>query len=288
MAPKVDGAWNLHHALSKPELPTLDFFLVTSSIVTATHHPGQANYAAANTAIEALVQFRRRQGLPASALGLAAVEDIGFVSGNAVVRRKLKSQGLYFITERFVLDFFEHSLLHQHNSPGTTAPAGKLSSWANHGHTIAGVHSETSLTDPNCPTLWRRNREMGFYHNIQATASGTMARSTSSALALFIEEAASSGDASKILDGDAAVDFLATEIGLRILQLMMREAEDGVVDVSLSLAAVGMDSLIAIELRRWWKQSFAVDVTVLEIMAAGNLRGLGLLASQALKKKLVG
>lgn len=276
VAPKVDGAWNLHHALSKLELPPLDFFLVTSSIVTATHHPGQANYVAANAAIEALVQFRRRQGLPASALGLAAVEDIGFVSKNDGVRRRLKSQGLYFITERLVLDFFEHSLLHQHNSPGTSAPAGKLSSWANHGHTIAGLHSETPLTDPDCLVHWRRNREMGFYHNIQATSSGAMARNTSD------------GNASKVLDSNAAVEFLAKEIGLHILQLMMREADDGLVDVSLSLAAVGMDSLIAIELRRWWKQSFAVNVTVLEIMAASNLRGLGLLASQALKRKLIG
>lgn len=114
-----------------------------------------------------------------------------------------------------------------------------------------------------------------------------MARSTSSTLTLFIQGASSCADAAKLLDSDATVDFLATEIGLRILQLMMRERDDRVVDISLSLAAAGMDSLIAIELRRWWKQSFAVDVTVLEIMATGNLRGLGLLASQALRKKFV-
>ncbi|KAM0744888.1 hypothetical protein ACQRIT_000272 [Beauveria bassiana] len=287
VVPKVDGAWNLHHAFDEQGRPPLDFFLVTSSLITATHHPGQANYAAAHTALEALVQFRRRRGLPASALALAAVEDVGFVSENAAVSRKLKSQGLYFLTERLVLDFFEYCLLNQHNNSDIRAPESDISSWTNHGHTIAGVHSETSLTDPNCPTVWRRNREMGFYHNVQSTSSGVMARNTSSALALFIQETSSCADVAKLLDSDATIDFLATEIGLRILQLMMREPEDRVVDISISLAAVGMDSLIAIELRRWWKQSFAVDVTVLEIMATGNLRGLGLLASQVLRKKFI-
>ncbi|QKX63237.1 uncharacterized protein TRUGW13939_10406 [Talaromyces rugulosus] len=282
VAPKVDGAWNLHNSFIQRQ-QNLDFFLLSSSIVTSAHHPGQSNYAAANTSLEAFAQYRRRQGLPAAVLSLCPIDDIGFVAENPVIRRKLKSQGLNFLPEKEVLDYFEFAVLHQQDEVQSSSPKDQLSSWANDSHTIVGLHSEMPLDDPNCHTIWRRNREMGFYHNVSTTSNNNISKS-SSGLKAFIEQATSSGDPAKFLDNDAAVDYLATEIGLRILQLMMRDADE--VDISVSVHAVGMDSLMAIELRRWWKQNFAVDVTVLEIMGAGTLRGLGHVASQGLKKKI--
>lgn len=42
LAPKVDGAWNLHKAfLSRP---SLDFLILASSLVTIVDQPGQGNY----------------------------------------------------------------------------------------------------------------------------------------------------------------------------------------------------------------------------------------------------
>jgi hypothetical protein len=78
MAPKVDGAWNLHNSFIQRQ-QNLDFFLLSSSIVTSAHHPGQSNYAAANKSLEAFAQYRRRQGLPAAVLSLCPIDDIGFV-----------------------------------------------------------------------------------------------------------------------------------------------------------------------------------------------------------------
>lgn len=56
--PKVEGAWNLHIAFLGAKQP-LDFFLMTSSIVTIFEQPGQSNYVAANTFLEAFCQYRR-------------------------------------------------------------------------------------------------------------------------------------------------------------------------------------------------------------------------------------
>lgn len=72
----------------------------------------------------------------------------------------------------------------------------------------------------------------------------------SGGLKAFLEEAAKDGDAARFLLEDASVDYLATEIGLRIFQFMMRDAAD--MDISMSVSAIGMDSLMAIELRRRW------------------------------------
>ncbi len=59
MAPKLDGAWNLH-ALTRGR--SLDFFVLYSSLVSMLGTPGQANYSAANAFVDALAHQRRAEG----------------------------------------------------------------------------------------------------------------------------------------------------------------------------------------------------------------------------------
>lgn len=48
---------------------------------------------------------------------------------------------------------------------------------------------------------------------------------------------------------------------------------------------MGLDSLMAIELRRWWRIALGLDVSVLEIMGAGTLEELGKIAAEKLVSK---
>ncbi len=74
MAPKVDGSWHLHNlTMNDP----LDFFIMYSSTASLMGSPGQANYAAANTFMDALAHERRSRGLPALSINWGIWSEIG-------------------------------------------------------------------------------------------------------------------------------------------------------------------------------------------------------------------
>ncbi|KFH00567.1 putative polyketide synthase, partial [Toxoplasma gondii MAS] len=62
--PKSQGAWNIHNALEELNMNEgLKVFLMFSSIASLVGNPGQANYAAANSSLDALASYRRCRGL---------------------------------------------------------------------------------------------------------------------------------------------------------------------------------------------------------------------------------
>ena len=101
LAPKMSGAWNLHQQTR--ELP-LDFFLLYSSMSSVIGNRGQANYAAANSFLDALAHHRRALRLPALAINWGAIGEVGYVARNEQVREHLARNGWNAISLREAFD----------------------------------------------------------------------------------------------------------------------------------------------------------------------------------------
>jgi myxalamid-type polyketide synthase MxaB len=77
MDPKIEGAWNLHTLTLKS---VLDFFILYSAGASLFGSPGQGNYAAANSFLDGLAHYRRCLGLPALSINWGRWSEVGMAS----------------------------------------------------------------------------------------------------------------------------------------------------------------------------------------------------------------
>jgi len=88
--PKVFGAWNLHQATREQKL---DFFVMYSSVAGLLGSPGQANYAAANTFLDALCRARNANGLAGTSIQWGPFTDVGLAAAEEIRGQRLAARG---------------------------------------------------------------------------------------------------------------------------------------------------------------------------------------------------
>ena len=109
LAPKILGAQYLHELTQA--LP-LDFYVLYSSGTTLFGNPGQSNYVAANSWLEAHARARRVAGLPATCVRWGAIDDVGFLARNQKVKEALQSRmGGRALSSSVALDALEALIL---------------------------------------------------------------------------------------------------------------------------------------------------------------------------------
>ena len=254
--PKVRGTWNLHNASVNLGLD-LDFFLLFSSWSGLVGQWGQANYAAGNSFLDSFAQYRRNMGLPASTVDIGIMEDIGYVSRNAHVLEHFRTTSTHVLYEQDLLDS-----LHLMTKRGAPASSEKC-------QLAIGLRSTQLLSAPNNRTVWRNDPRMALYFNTESQ-SGTTTSTGNDELRQFLTEVAA--DAS-ILDSEESITYIATEIGKTLFGFLMRDVNS--LDVRESFSVLGVDSLVSIELRNWFKQRLGCEITVLDILGSSSILALG-------------
>jgi len=112
-AAKAQGAWNLH-TLTKSM--SLNYFVMFSSISSVIGNKGQANYAAANEYLDALVVERQRLNLASLSVNIGSIVDVGVVAQDKRLRKMMEAQGVYGITSTSIFTNLE-VILTTENAP---------------------------------------------------------------------------------------------------------------------------------------------------------------------------
>jgi NAD(P)-dependent dehydrogenase (short-subunit alcohol dehydrogenase family) len=94
---KVEGARSLHDAL---EMSALDFYVLFSSTSALIGSPGQGNYSAANSTLDALAHYWQQQGEKVWSVQWGPWKEAGMAAQKGTVER-LRSQGVGSLTNAF-------------------------------------------------------------------------------------------------------------------------------------------------------------------------------------------
>lgn len=261
LAPKVAGTWNLHHATLQH---SLDFFVVFGSICGVCGNSGQANYAAANTFLEAFTRYRRQQGLPSSILHLGVVGDVGAASRNSRFVQRVQSIALHLLHEAEVIDGLAAAIK---ISPASYNATGAIA--------IGLAHTRRRADLPKEIFLGGRDARFSIYPNLEST-SANIGGDQSQANALKALLAQIQADPSLTSQKETEV-ALMKELGRFINHNLtgqdQEQGQDSADDIE-ALAGIAVDSLMAIEVRNWLRRSLGVEIPTVEINRAGTLGGL--------------
>jgi aryl carrier-like protein len=234
---------------------------------------GQGNYSAANTFLDSFVQYRQALGQPASAVDIGVMEDVGYVSQNPAVLEQFKATSAHTLREQNLMDALQLAM------KNCTAPPPSAAGYRNPTQLVIGIRSTKPLSDPSNRAIWKRDVRMSPYRNLEvvtASIKGAVNEDLKQFLAAVAKEPS-------LLNEQSNVDFLTHEIRVRLCNFMLRSEEE--IDVKQSLSALGVDSLVAIEIRNWWRQSLGLEISILEIMNSGSIERLGKIASEGLQRK---
>ncbi|KAF7596241.1 hypothetical protein BBP40_002774 [Aspergillus hancockii] len=248
LQPKVEGSQHLHEVLADTPL---DFFVLLGSGATIIGNPGQSNYHAANEFMVGLAEVRRQQGLAASVIHIGAVTDVGYVTRQSHgVKAAFQSLQIPFISQSDVHYAFAEAIL-----------AGRPDSNRCF-EFVVGIDRIKKQLDIDERPAWLTDPRCS--HLTPSTIVQEEAR---------IKSSSSQGNIKQLIEAvdteDQALPILQDACCAKLESMMQLPA--GSVDINLSLIDLGIDSLVAVEIRTWFLKELGTDIPVLKILGGDSV-----------------
>ncbi|MGH7048592.1 MAG: SDR family NAD(P)-dependent oxidoreductase, partial [Stellaceae bacterium] len=223
----------------------LELFVLFSSATTILGAPGQGIYVAANMALEALARRRRAAGRPGLAIAWGPIGDVGYLAQRPETRDALARR------------------LGAKPVPAATALAG-LPAMLDSGSTVVGL-AETSWTEARrfLPILMTP-----LFAEVRGRAGPA---ATDEALTEQLAE----------MSPEAAVSLIRTVVAEEAARILRLPA--GGVDPSRPLSQLGMDSLMAVELRLALESRLRLDLPLVSLVEGTSVASIATRLGNALK-----
>ncbi|KAI1170512.1 polyketide synthase PksD [Nemania sp. FL0916] len=254
---KVQTSWNLHTLF-----PSLDFFILLSSISGVIGNAGQSNYAAGCTFQDSLARYRSCHNQKSLSIDLGVMRDVGILAETNDTRKNSRHPwGVIQVREvelLTALDIYcdpELGCLPPDRSRvtmGLTTPLDLAE---------RGLEPEAMLQWP----LFAR-----FSQARTTSDSGSLANVMN--FTLLFQQAESR---------EARIQVVVESLAKKLARAL--SIEPGDVDAEKPLHVFGVDSLVAVELRNWISKEFAADLSVLELMGGSSIAAIGALVTKASK-----
>ncbi|MER7395228.1 condensation domain-containing protein, partial [Streptomyces sp. NPDC000151] len=226
--PKVAGGWLLHHHLRDEPL---DHFVLFGSIAALLTTAGQTNYAAGNAFLDALAHHRRARGLPALSLAWGPW-DAGMIEERGLAEHYRTARGMSPLSPAAGMAVLERTI----------------------GQERAQLAVAT-VTDWRTATAWYATPPplVADLAAAAADAPATAARGT------FL-------DAFHAAEGEEARRHLITQRFGELVAAVLGVPQDRV-DPAAGLLALGLDSLLAMELRARTGTELGVTLPVVALLS---------------------
>lgn len=232
---------------------SLEFFIVASSISSVINWGGQSNYIAANDFMTGLVHQRRRRGVAGSVIHIPAVLGVGSAANaGAFDFDYFQSLGHFNISEEDLHVLFAEAMLSGHPRKGSEVSA----------EVAMGI----DFQPPGLVVREAHRRDLKFNHFVLREERVTKTNATKSRerVKVQLETVNSPEEASAVI----------WQAFLTHLKRMLQMSEEDKVDNSGNLADLGVDSLIAVDIRAWFLKELDVDMPTLKILGGGSITEL--------------